>query len=380
MSTERYQVIRKVTLISAFANVLLGVFKIAVGIAGYSHALIADGIHSLGDLLTDALVLIAAKASHKRPDKEHPYGHGRIETLATAVVATMLVMVGIALAYDVIMHALNNPDRHSPTLPVFIVAIAAIIVNEVLFRYGMYHGKKINSSLVISNAWHHRSDGLVSIVVLISVIGAYLGVPYLDTIGAVVIALMIMRMGFKMILDSVRELIDTGADLETVEKIRAKILSVHGVDEIHMLRTRLLGGEIFVDVHILVDPTISVSEGHYISDRVMFALHKEMEGIRDVTVHVDPEDDEVAPPSSHLPNRQKIATEVEGVISGSTAGIVNNKIILHYREGKIDVDVYFAMQDLEKSELTPQQFQQQLTEAAKSIEHVDNMNVYFEIN
>lgn len=375
MILDRYLTIRRVTIVSAIAAGFLGLFKVLVGVTGDSHALMADGVHSFADLLVDGAILLAARAAHKIPDHEHPYGHGRIETLATAMVATMLVMVGITLAYDVVIHTIKtlHEATPAPSLAVFIVAVIAIIVNEALFRYSLYFSKKVHSSLITSNAWHHRSDGLVSVIVLISVVGSHYGIPYLDAIGAVIIAIFIIKMGLKMIAESIRELIDTGVDEKKLAAIRAVILNIAGVTAIHQLRTRLLGGDIFVDVHVLVQPDISVSEGHYISDHVWFALRQDIPHVRDVVVHVDPEDDEKTPPSSHLPDRPSITTTLMSAWADIPASKKIDRLQLHYCSGKINVDVYCPIEFSENARALAQQLQS----SASAIEGVGRIHLFF---
>ncbi|MCH9770209.1 MAG: cation diffusion facilitator family transporter [Gammaproteobacteria bacterium] len=276
MSTDQhFAATKKVTLISGTINSLLAIFKIAIGFIGHSHALIADGLHSLSDLISDGLVFIAAKAGSRRPDKEHPYGHRRIETIAAIVIAIILLAAGGGIIFDAIRHLMQHEYLHKPDIWVLVVAGASIIANEYLYRYNLKVGKKIHSNLLISNAWHNRSDALTSFIVLISAIGAILGWRFLDAIGAIVIAVLIIRIAVKIIWDSSNELIDRAVDEKTLQDFTQTIKSCAGVISLHQLRTRLHGGHIFVDLHIQVEGHISVSEGHFIGQQVHIKLmHK----------------------------------------------------------------------------------------------------------
>ena len=212
INAHRYQVAKKTSLINASVNSLLALFKIMIGYWGHSSALVADGIHSFSDLISDGLVLIAAKAGIKDPDQDHPYGHQRIETLAAIVIAIIFMSAGVLIAYDAIQHIINNTALETPSIAVIIVATVSTLANEWLFRYTLKKGQSIQSNLLITNAWHNRSDAYVSIIVLISVLVTWLGLHYFDAIGAAIIALLIAKMGGKMIWNSINELIDAGVD------------------------------------------------------------------------------------------------------------------------------------------------------------------------
>ena len=214
-NTIKEKTILLVSLINAGVNTLLAVLKIIIGKIGYSQALIADGIHSFSDLISDALVYVAARASVQHPDQEHPYGHQRIETITTIVIGLILFAVAATLLDEAILRLIHHTFQ-KPTMSVVIVAVISIVANEWLFHYSRSRGEKINSNLLISNAWHKRSDVYVSIIVLISVIGSILGWSWLDAIGAIIIAILIIKMAIAMIWQSVQELIDHGVDENTL--------------------------------------------------------------------------------------------------------------------------------------------------------------------
>ncbi len=342
-NSQRYRAVRKVTIISATTNSLLAIFKVLIGYFGHSQALIADGLHSFSDLVTDALVLVASKAGGRLPDAEHPYGHRRIETVATAIIALIIIAVGVSIIIETSRHMLSGNVTLLPKIPVIIVAVISIFANEGLYQYSRIIGQRINSSLLISNAWHNRSDALTSIIVLVSVIGTLLGFHHLDAIGAIVIAIIIGHMGIKMLWQAANELIDRGVNEEMRDEIINHIQSMPGVASIHQLRSRMHGGNVFVDVHILVDPFISVSEGHHISEQVHKSLREHFKNISDVTVHIDPEDDEVAAPSVHLPNRTELKQQLEVAWKNLKGFNTIQRTTLHYLDGKLSIEIYLPM-------------------------------------
>jgi cation diffusion facilitator family transporter len=266
-SGERYRATRNVTLVGSALDLTLGIAKIIVGTLAHSQALIADGIHSLSDLGTDFMVLYAARHAHRKPDREHPYGHGRIETAATVALGIALVAVAAGIAWDS-LRRLFDPDLLLQPGPLALtVAIISVLSKEWIYHYTMRVARRLNSNMLKANAWHSRSDAISSVVVVIGIIGVMLGYPFLDAVAAVVVALLIAKIGWDLTWSSLRELIDTALDAEEVKRIRDSIMKVDGVRTLHMLRTRRSGGSAFVDVHILVDPQVSVSEGHQIGER-----------------------------------------------------------------------------------------------------------------
>lgn len=375
----RYKAALRATIVNSSTNTLLAIFKIIVGYFGHSQALIADGIHSFSDLITDALVLFAARIGDQMPDKEHPYGHRRVETIAAIIISIVLIGVAAGIAYDTIHHILAKKHLLKPDIYVVIVAVISILANEGLFRYTLYEGNKINSDLLRTNAWHNRSDVLVSIIVLVSVVGTMFGITYLDSIGALVIAVLILKMGIKLIWQGTKELIDTGVDEEMLHNITQAILSIPGVRAIHQLRTRSHGGTIFVDVHIQVSPNISVSEGHFISEKVHIYLIKNFQEIDDVTVHIDPENDETSIPSLNLPDREEINRLLKTRWESLPGYNKINRILLHYLNGKLYVEVYMPLTVIQAT-TNQQQLQKDYQAAAKDITDIAKISLYFEGN
>ena len=341
---NRYREVRKVTLVGSVVDLALGLIKLFVGWIAHSQALVADGVHSLSDLATDILVLIAAKHSQHGADAEHPYGHGRFETAATVGLGASLVLVAIGIAYDS-FHRLMNPERLSqPEWIALAVAVLSVICKEAIYHYTMRAARKVRSSMLRANAWHSRSDALSSVAVIIGVSGAMLGYKFIDTIAAIVVSLMVARVGWRLLWSGVQELVDTGLESVEVEKLRDIILSVHGVETLHLLRTRQMGGRTFADVHIILeDPKISVSEGHQISETVRSKLIKHADDVVDVTVHIDPEDDEIHVPNRHLPLRDEVLDDLKRCWGTLPIHEHINSVRLHYLAGQIELEVQLPL-------------------------------------
>ena len=335
--SARYHTAKRVTLMGALVNMLLGLMKLIGGFFFQSHALIADGFHSFADLVTDAMVVFASKLGSQDADVSHPYGHQRIETAGTFLLALLLILTGVVIAWHSITEIIA-PDFIRPNQLALPIAIFSILANEALYHYTHAIGKRINSSLLIANAWHHRSDAASSIVVLIGLVGTIFGLHYFDAVAAILVGLMIIHMGFTYAWNSIKELVDTGVEPQQLSLIESIIHNVDGVEKVHQLRSRMMGNDIFLDVHILVSPFISVSEGHYIAQHVHQSLMKQCADVRDVTVHVDPEDDEVTSPSLHLPNRKKIETILNPL---KTEHPTIDTWVIHYLDGQVMLDILF---------------------------------------
>jgi len=335
---ERKHAINKVTWWGVFVNLILSITKIVGGIFGFSAALLADGIHSLSDLASDAMVLFAAKHAGEEADDDHPYGHGRFETLATVALGILLVGVGLGIAYDAVLRLTADAVKTTPHMLTLWVAALSIISNEALYHYTKREGLRIRSELLKANAWHHRSDAISSIVVLVGIAGAMAGMPKLDAYAAIVVAIMIMKIGADLAYQSIQELVDTGLEPELVDQIKQKILLNEDVQQLHMLRSRRMGHTALVDVHIQVAPKLSVSEGHHISEAVEYSLKNSFDEINDVTVHIDPEDDEQEASNEDLPMRSEliIALNQEWAKDDELKNI--NDVTLHYLSGKISVE------------------------------------------
>ncbi|HRD69991.1 MAG TPA: cation diffusion facilitator family transporter [Legionella sp.] len=336
MKHDRYWQAKKVTLIGAVVNALLGIVKLVGGFLFHSHALVADGVHSFSDLITDVMVLFASKYGSLDADDTHPYGHQRIETAATLLLALLLILAGFGIAWDAFDELIHATSTVPDWLSVPVICIS-IVANEILFHYTRHIGNKINSQLIIANAWHHRSDAASSIIVLLGLIGSLSGYVYLDALAAIIVGLMIIKMGWDYGWNSVKELVDTAVNPELLAQIEEVISSINGVQKIHQLRSRFMGSDVLIDVHILVSPKISVSEGHYIAQHVHHALVEQIDSVKDVIVHVDPEDDEITCPSLHLPSRRVLQTQLLSEVHLDFPQILFWN--LHYLNGQMFIDI-----------------------------------------
>ena len=339
---QRYVATRNATLIGAVTNLVLAFAQLFGGVFTHSQALLADGAHTLSDLATDFIVLIAAKLASKDADEDHPYGHGRYETVATIVLGIILGLVAIGIAYDAIIRITNPEQLLEPELLGVLFACLAIVAKEALFRYTKQIANKINSPLLHANAWHHRSDAISSLVVLVGIAGTVLlEVKWLDALAALIVAVMIFIMAVNMLTENIAELVDTAIAPEKVKQIQYYIADLDGVNNVHMLRTRQMAGRILADVHIQVDPYISVSEGHHIAENVMQALSEKFPELQDVTVHIDPEDDENANPCQHLPSRNTVVAQLQLHDEISRIGLSEqDSLQLHYLDGHIHLEIY----------------------------------------
>ncbi len=334
---------RKVALVSGMVNFCLSIVQIVVGLIANSAALVADGIHSASDLFSDVLVWFAARHAAQAPDADHPYGHGRFETAATLGLGLLLSLVALGIIWNGVERLLDT-DRPIPGEIALVVAVIGIAAKESLYWYTIMVARRLNSDMLRANAWHHRSDALSSVVVLIGVGGAVLGFSYMDALAAIVVGLMVLKIGWDLGWGALSELVDTALDEQQVAEVKHLIEAIDGVRSVHMLRTRRHGPEASADVHVQVAPRLSVSEGHMISQAVEDRLKQQVDSITDVTVHIDPEDDEDAPRCSGLPLR----TEVEKALVErwqSVEGFVTpREIRLHYLGGKIDAELMLPLE------------------------------------
>lgn len=286
-SPDNAEAAKRTTLVSVVVNIVLSALQIVMGWISGSQALIADGIHSLSDLVSDVVVLFAGHHSKAEPDADHHYGHYRYENAASLVLGVLLLAVGVGMLWSAITKMIH-PTALVPVNSIALwVALIALVAKEVLFRYMLAVAQRIRSSMLIANAWHARSDAASSLVVALGIGGSLLGYPLLDPIAALVVGLMVAKMGFGFAWNSLHDLMDRAADIEEIEKIRATILATPGIQGLHDLRTRKTGDLIIVDVHLEIRGDITVAEGHDIAvnarKNVMASLP-----VLDVMTHVDP--------------------------------------------------------------------------------------------
>jgi cation diffusion facilitator family transporter len=335
---KRHSMATRSTWVSVVVNILLTALQIVAGFFSHSQSLIADGMHSLSDLVCDFLVLVASHHSKDPADEGHPYGHGRVETAASFALGAILVVTGGAIIVAAAMK-LQNAESLPPVAPMALwVAGIALIAKESLFRYMLHVGERLRSPMLIANAWHARSDAASSLVVAVGIGGNLLGFIFADSVAAIIVGFMIVRMGIVFAWDAFQELIDAGLSIEEVDGIRQTLIDTPGVESLHELRTRRMAHRALVDAHILVDPRISVSEGHSIAERARGRVLKSHPSVVDVLVHVDPEDDaEHDDKALRMPGRGELLKELAPLISELPQP---ERVVFHYISGKVEAEVF----------------------------------------
>ncbi len=370
-ASSRYRAIRRVTLIGSVLDLVLAVIKVVVGSIANSQALIADGIHSFSDLATDLLVLIAAKHGSQDADESHPYGHGRFETIATAILAIALIGVAFGIAWEAFNRMFHPEEMLVPGVMAILVALISIFSKEWIYRYTMQVAIKVHSDMLKANAWHSRSDAISSIIVVIGVGGSMAGLPYLDAIAAIGVGLMIAMIGWRLAMQSLHELVDSALDTERIKLIRTIIHDIDGVERVHELRTRKMGGAVLMDLHIEVDPHLSVSEAHYIGECVRQRVMSEFDEVFDMLIHIDPENDEKSRPSANLPPRKAVERQLRRVWAGEVAAERIERITLHYLAGGIEVELLMGHDSIDAIGS-----RQRLIDRAKTIEWVESVMIH----
>ena len=284
------QIALAVTRNTIIANMLLTAFKLFAGIFAGSMAMISDAIHSLSDGLSSIGVFIGIKLASKKPDKEHPYGHERFESVAAIILSIVLVITGIGIGWagiDRVIHGVSG-EIPIPGILALVAAGVSIATKEGMYWYGRYWAKKIDSSILMADAWHSRSDGLSSIGSFIGIFGARMGFPILDPLAGVIIALFILKVAFDIFKNALRAMTDTTAGDDIEDKIRTITLEQEHVKCVDSIRTRLFGDRIYVDVEIGVDGSLSLSEAHDIAETVHDVIENKLEKVKHCMVHVNP--------------------------------------------------------------------------------------------
>ena len=284
--------IKSITYLGIAVNVALSAIKIVIGSLANSLALVADGIHSISDMATDAAVLLGLRLGSKEPDQSHPYGHGRAETFSAGLIALVLIFVGGTMIYYATM-AIARDEITAPRLEVLIVALVSIAAKEWLYRVTQKTAIKSHSPALYANAWHHRSDALSSVAVMIGFISLEFGFGHGDQVAAIAVGLMIIWVGVRVIGDSLRELTEGAVDSETIEHIKHIINTKSSIRQWHKLRTRMVGREVFLDLHILVDPDLSITAAHEIAESLEKALDEQIARPINITVHIEPDTPEL---------------------------------------------------------------------------------------
>jgi cation diffusion facilitator family transporter len=299
VDSERFRAGQRITWVSVGVNVVLTAMQVIVGFVANSMALVADAMHTLSDIVSDAFVLWANRKGAEAADDEHPYGHGRYETAASLVLGLLLTVTGIGILVSAAGRMQSLQDLPPVGIAAMWAAVATLIGKEGLFRYMLKIAERLRSPMLVANAWHARADALSSLVVAAGVGGALLGFPIADGVAAIVVGGMIIKAGIGFAWEAIRELIDTGLSAEEVKRIRATLAATSGVVDLHELRTRRMAHQVLVDVHVQVDGNITVREGHEIGEEArkrVLAAHPE---VLDVLIHLDPENDSLIPGEHH---------------------------------------------------------------------------------
>ncbi|WP_153098889.1 cation diffusion facilitator family transporter [Paraburkholderia hayleyella] len=334
--SEKHQVARKSTFVSIVLNTILVTLQITIGVIAHSQALVADGFHSLADLVSDFVVLAANRHSDTKPDADHNYGHSRYETVASLFLGALLIAVGIGMLWRAGTRLANLQDIPAVHMSALAVAILVLFSKEALFRYMLREAQRVRSAMLVANAWHARSDAASSLVVALGIIGSLAGIRLLDPIAAAIVGFMVARMGWTFGWDALQDLSDRALDDLATADVRARLLATPGVRDVHDLRTRKMGDLALVDAHILVDPLISVSEGHYIAESArarVLADHR----VLDALIHVDPENDMTSQTPVNLPPRERIVAEVNAALA--SYGVQPAAITLHYLSTGLNVEI-----------------------------------------
>lgn len=373
MLDERNQTIKKVTFVGIAINILLALAQIISGFFAHSQALIADGLHTFSDLISDFVVIFTAHHAAKEADEDHPYGHARIETLSSIFLGVALIGVALGMGYRGIEIMASDEIIQTKSYALFF-AFLAIASKEFLYRYTVKAARKIKSTLLESNALHHRSDVFSSIVVVIGVGAQVAGVNHMDALAAIVVSIMISLMGIHLIKKAFSELIDTSLDQELVDTIRQYVLNISGVMAVHRLRSRSMGGMGYIDLEIRVNPRLSVSEAHFISLHIENTIKAKFSDIIDVTVHIDPVAESDHDDIMKLPSRAELLFSLYSAWESIDGSDKIQNIHLHYLTNQVEIDVILPLDTID-SKLS--NLANQLHDKATDIPYIGQINVYY---
>lgn len=281
--------IKRITVIGAIVNIVLSVIKIITGLAFGSMSVVVDGLHSLSDLATDVVILVCVPLSSRKPDEKHPYGHSWYETFATITISAALVLVGLAAIYKSATPN-ENLSKGAGLAVLILAALASVILKEWLYRRTCDVARQTKCSAIYANAWHHRSDSFSSIAVLAGIITQSLGFHHGDQIAAIIVGAMIVAAGIKILASTVRDFTDAAIDKKTIELITETVTADAAIKQLHKLRTRSVGREIFLDFHILVDPNLNVKEAHKISMDLENRIRQSLAMPVNIIIHIEPDE------------------------------------------------------------------------------------------
>ena len=290
---DEKQIVNRLSRVGIFGNVLLAAFKLFAGILGKSGAMVSDAVHSVSDVFATLIAWIGVRLSQQAEDEEHPYGHERLECVASLLLGLILAGTGIGIGWSGIRKLLwERGSIEVPTMLPLIAAIVSIAVKEGMFQYTMRYAKKLDSAAFKADAWHHRSDAISSIGSFIGIGMAKLGFPFMDSIASLVICVLILKVAFDICRDAVNKMLDTSCDKAFEQGLRAFIGTQEGVERIDALRTRQFGNRVYVDLEIAVESDISLLDAHGIAERVHGAVEREFPNVKHVMIHVNPKDEE----------------------------------------------------------------------------------------
>ena len=280
----------KVSTVSIVVNVLLSLFKLLAGVIAHSGAMISDAIHSASDVFSTIIVMVGIHLAGRKSDKEHPYGHERMECVAAIVLATVLAVTGLGIGWSAIQSIAKESTGVVvvPGVLALVAAVVSILTKEGMYWYTRFHAKKIDSSALMADAWHHRSDALSSIGAFIGIFGARLGYPILDPIASIVICFMIAKASIDIFRDAIDKMVDHSCDAKTEESMKREILKVPGVRRVDLLKTRLFGSKMYVDIEIAADGNISLRDAHDIAENVHHTIENKFKDVKHCMVHVNP--------------------------------------------------------------------------------------------
>ena len=280
----------KVSIISIIANTFLAIFKLLAGIFAHSSAMISDAIHSASDVFSSFVVIIGIKLSSKEPDKEHPYGHERLECVAAMILSVILFITGAGIFYNALKNIITGDYKNIaiPGVLALIAAIVSIIVKEAMYWYTRHYAKKIDSSALMADAWHHRSDALSSVGALIGIFFARIGYPIMDSVASIIIFIFIVKASIDIFMDATNKVVDHSCDEELEKEIYNYVMKNKDVKDIDLLRTRMFGNKIYVDLEICLDEKLTLKEAHDIAESLHDKLEKKFDKVKHVMVHVNP--------------------------------------------------------------------------------------------
>ena len=278
----------KVSVISMATNVILTIAKFAAGVVAHSGAMISDAVHSASDIFSGLIVLIGVRISSKAPDDKHPYGHERFECVAALLLSGILALVGGTIGVNAVKDIIGGRVQEAPGILALVAAVVSIVTKETLFWYTRGYAKKYRSTALHAEAWHQRSDALTSIGALIGIAGARMGVPVMEPVASLIIALFILRVAVRIFRDAIDQMVDHSASEETEAAFRETAMEQPGVQGVELLRTRMFGNRVYVDLEIAADPELSLAAAHEIAERVHDAIEQTYPDVKHIMVHVNP--------------------------------------------------------------------------------------------